>query len=118
MLFAVMAMGVSSPQAKEAKENFTALCKGCHGAEGKGDTKLGQKLGCKDYSDPKVQAAVKDDQMFKSVKEGLKKGDTEVMKPYSTKLTDEEIKALVEDAMPRAHVIGALNTLEYAQRGG
>ncbi|MDE3091822.1 MAG: DegV family protein, partial [Chloroflexota bacterium] len=30
----------------------------------------------------------------------------------------EEIKALVEDAIPRVHVIGALNTLEYAQRGG
>ena len=29
-----------------------------------------------------------------------------------------EIKALVEDAIPRVHVIGALNTLEYAQRGG
>lgn len=29
-----------------------------------------------------------------------------------------EIKALVEDAIPRVHVIGALSTLEYAQRGG
>ncbi|HEX7594196.1 MAG TPA: DegV family protein, partial [Anaerolineae bacterium] len=29
-----------------------------------------------------------------------------------------EIKALVEDAIPRVHVIGALDTLEYAQRGG
>ena len=95
MLFAVLAVSVSSLQAKDAKENFTASCKGCHGVEGKGDTKLGQKLGCKDYSDPKVQAAVKDDQMFKSIKDGLKKSDTEVMKPYSSKLTDEEIKALV-----------------------
>lgn len=30
----------------------------------------------------------------------------------------EEIKALVLDAIPRVHVIGALSTLEYAQRGG
>lgn len=29
-----------------------------------------------------------------------------------------DIKALVEDAIPRVHVIGALDTLEYAQRGG
>ncbi len=29
-----------------------------------------------------------------------------------------EIKAVVEDAIPRVHVIGALDTLEYAQRGG
>ncbi len=30
----------------------------------------------------------------------------------------EEIKQLVQEAIPRVHVIGALNTLEYAQRGG
>ena len=30
----------------------------------------------------------------------------------------EEVKNVVTDAIPRAHVIGALNTLEYAQRGG
>ncbi len=30
----------------------------------------------------------------------------------------EEIKALVEDTIPRAHVMAMLNTLEYAQRGG
>ena len=29
-----------------------------------------------------------------------------------------ELRALVEGAMPRVHVIGMLNTLEYAQRGG
>ena len=29
-----------------------------------------------------------------------------------------EVRAVVEDAIPRAHVIGALSTLEYAQRGG
>jgi cytochrome c6 len=96
MLFAAMALGVSTLQAKDAKENFTTNCKGCHGVEGKGDTRIGQKLGCKDYSDPKVQAAVKDDQMFKSIKEGLKKADGTVsMKPYGDKLTDDEIKALV-----------------------
>ncbi len=32
--------------------------------------------------------------------------------------TLEEVRALVEDAIPRVHVIGALSTLEYAQRGG
>jgi DegV family protein with EDD domain len=30
----------------------------------------------------------------------------------------DELRALVLDAMPRVHVLGALNTLEYAQRGG
>lgn len=30
----------------------------------------------------------------------------------------DEVRAIVEDAIPRVHVIGALSTLEYAQRGG
>ncbi len=29
-----------------------------------------------------------------------------------------EVKEIVADAIPRAHIIGALDTLEYAQRGG
>lgn len=32
--------------------------------------------------------------------------------------TLDEVRTLIEDALPRVHVIGALNTLEYAQRGG
>jgi len=95
---AVAAWGAHAQEAKpkDAKTNYTALCKGCHGETGKGDTKLGKILGARDYSDPKVQESVKDEQMFKSIKEGLKKGDKELMKPYADKLTDEEIKALIK----------------------
>ena len=51
----------------------------------------------KDYSDPKVQAKIKDEEMFKAVKEGLKKSDgTTLMKPYGDKLSDDEIKELVK----------------------
>jgi DegV family protein with EDD domain len=32
--------------------------------------------------------------------------------------TLDEVRTLVQEAMPRVHVIGALDTLEYAQRGG
>ena len=59
----------------DAKENWTTLCAKCHGAEGKGDTKIGAKMGVKDFSDAKVQAALTDDAAFKSLKEGLKSGD-------------------------------------------
>jgi cytochrome c553 len=93
VLFA--ALGVCASYAKDAKENYTTYCKNCHGAEGKGDTKFGQKFGCKDYSDPKIQAAIKDEQIFKAMKEGVKKADRTVMQPYNEKLTDDEIKAIV-----------------------
>lgn len=84
-----------SAKAAEAKENWDNLCAKCHGAEGKGDTKMGQKLGCKDFTDAKVQADIKDDAAFKAIKEGLKSSDDKtLMKPYDT-LSDDEIKALV-----------------------
>ena len=80
----------------EAKENWETLCQKCHGAEGKGDTKMGAKLGCKDLSDAKVQAEIKDDAATKAIKEGLKADDGKtLMKPFDT-LSDAEIKALVD----------------------
>jgi cytochrome c553 len=84
-----------SAKAADAKENWDNMCAKCHGAEGKGDTKMGQKLGCKDFTDAKVQADMKDDAAFKAIKEGLKSDDGKtLMKPFDT-LTDDEIKALV-----------------------
>ena len=84
-----------STKGAEAKENWDTLCAKCHGADGKGDTKMGQKLGCKDFTDAKVQADIKDDAAFKAMKEGLKSSDDKtLMTPFDT-LSDDEIKALV-----------------------
>jgi cytochrome c553 len=84
-----------SARAAEAKENWDNQCAKCHGAEGKGDTKMGQKLGAKDFTDATVQAGIKDDAAFKAIKEGLKSSeDKTLMKPFDT-LSDDEIKALV-----------------------
>ena len=80
--------------AADAKENWTTLCAKCHGAEGKGDTKIGAKMGCKDFTDAKVQASLTDDAIFKSLKEGLKSGEKTLMKPFD-QLSDDDIKALV-----------------------
>lgn len=84
-----------SSRAADAKENYDTLCAKCHGADGKGDTKMGAKLGCKDFTDAKVQGEMKDDAAFKAMKEGLKSADDKtLMKPFD-QLSDEEIKALV-----------------------
>jgi cytochrome c6 len=81
--------------AADVKENWEKSCLKCHGADGKGDTKMGQKLGVRDYTDAKVQADLKDDAAFKAIKEGLKdKEDKTLMKPAEG-LSDDEIKALV-----------------------
>jgi len=79
--------------AADGKAVYSDNCTKCHGDDGKGATKMGTKLGAKDYSDAAVQAALTDDQAFKSIKEGLKKDDKTLMKP--SELSDEDIKASV-----------------------
>jgi cytochrome c553 len=92
---ALSALAVVSASAADAKELFDKNCASCHGKDGKGETKMGQKAGVKDYTDAKVQEAMKDDVAFKSVKEGLKDKDKELMKPFAEKLSDAEIKSLI-----------------------
>jgi mono/diheme cytochrome c family protein len=92
---AIMAMTALSAGAADAKAVWEKDCAKCHGPDGKGDTKMGKKAGAKDYTDAKVQAEMKDDQMAKSIKEGVKDGDTVKMKAFGDALSDDEIKALV-----------------------
>jgi mono/diheme cytochrome c family protein len=94
LLVATLAFTAWSVAAADVKENYEKNCTKCHGPDGKGDTKMGKKLDIKDYTDPKVQAEMKDDKAFKSIKEGMKDGDKTLMKPFDT-LTDEEIKDLI-----------------------
>jgi cytochrome c553 len=84
-----------SARAADAKANWDSLCAKCHGEDGKGQTKIGQKLGIKDFTDAKVQADIKDDNAFKAIKEGKKDQDGKtLMKPFDN-LSDDEIKALI-----------------------
>ncbi|MEY2465900.1 MAG: hypothetical protein QOD03_421 [Verrucomicrobiota bacterium] len=85
----------AAANAADAKENWDKTCAKCHGADGKGQTKMGQKLGIKDYSDAKVQAELKDEVAIKGIKEGVVEDGKKKMEPYAEKLTDDEIKALV-----------------------
>src|SRR6185436_10526940 len=82
--------------AADAKENWDKQCAKCHGPDGKGQTKMGEKLGIKDYTDAKVQEAFKDDEAFKAVKEGLKDAEGKVRMKPAEGLSDDEIKALVQ----------------------
>ena len=93
---ALLVAGAVSLRAADAKENWEKNCAKCHGADGKGDTKMGKKAGVKDYTDAKVQDAMKDEEMTKAIKTGIKDGDTVKMKAYGETLSDDEIKALVK----------------------
>ncbi len=93
---ALLIAGAVSARAAEAKENWEKNCKQCHGEDGKGKTKMGEKLGIKDYTDAKVQGGMKDEEMVKAIKEGVKDGEKTKMKAFGEKLSDDEIKALVK----------------------
>ena len=92
---AVLALTMSTTLAEDTKVNWDKHCASCHGKDGKGQTKAGRSTGVDDLTDPEHQATLKDEKMFTSVKEGLKRGSKEKMKPFKDKLNDEEIKALV-----------------------
>jgi cytochrome c553 len=95
LLSLLITAALCSASAGDAKEMYDKGCAKCHGKDGKGDTKMGQKLGIKDYTDAKVQAELKDDAAIKAIKEGLKDKDGKTLMKPAEDLSDADIKALV-----------------------
>jgi cytochrome c551/c552 len=93
---AVTATAVLSANAADPKDLYEKECTKCHGADGKGDTKMGKKLGAKDYTDAKVQAELKDDAAFKAIKEGLKDKEGKTLMKPAEGMSDDEINGLVK----------------------
>ena len=95
LVASLLAAVAGAGMAADVKENWEKHCQKCHGADGKGQTKMGRQSGVKDYTDPKVQEELKDENAVKIIKEGIVEKDKKKMDPYKDKLTDEEIKALM-----------------------
>ena len=92
---AAMALATWSASAADGKALYADSCAKCHGADGKGDTKMGQKLGVKDYSSAAVQDALKDDDAIKAIKEGVKDKDGKTLMKGTDGISDDDAKALV-----------------------
>ncbi|MHB8877280.1 MAG: c-type cytochrome [Myxococcaceae bacterium] len=95
LLTAAVAVLVLSPAVVLADdaETWDKKCASCHGKDGKGKTKMGEKMGAKDYTDAKVQDAITDAQLEKGITEGLKE---KKMPAFKDKLKPEEIQGLVK----------------------
>jgi len=95
LIIATVAISALSVHAEDGKAIYEKDCAKCHGTDGKGQTAMGKKLACKDYTDAKVQADLKDDAATKAIKEGVKDKDGKVLMKPAEGISDGDIKALV-----------------------
>ena len=73
-------------------ELFVKACAPCHSKDGKAQTPAARKLGVKDLS----LSTLSDEEIGRQIREGKLKAKDSKMPAFKEKLTDEEIKTLVE----------------------
>jgi len=96
-VLAVAVFSISLSSVAFAGGDVWKKCASCHGADGTGQTKMGQKLNVRDFTKAEVQASFTDDDIVKAIKEGVKDDSGKlVMKGDKGKLTDDEVKELVK----------------------
>src|ERR1700737_282360 len=83
---------------KKTERLWKAKCASCHGADGKGQTDQGKKMGIADYTDAAWQKAHSEADVKKAITEGVnreKDGKKQEMEPYKAKLDAAQIDQLV-----------------------
>ena len=71
---------------------FEKKCGTCHGNDGRGKTKMGEKLKVKDFSDPALWKDQTDELLTKSVVDGIAE---KKMPAFKDKLSADELQSLV-----------------------
>ncbi len=78
---------VATAHAEDGKALFAQKCASCHGPDGKGKTKMGEKLGVKDLT--ALPAGT-------DIKASIENGKPPKMTPFKGKLSDAEIQAVTD----------------------
>jgi cytochrome c6 len=76
-------------RADDAATLYKSKCAMCHGADGKGETPAGKKMGVHDFGSPEVQG-MKDAELASAISDGRSK-----MPAYKKSLSADQIKGLV-----------------------
>jgi cytochrome c6 len=89
MLAAGLILWGTPAAADDAAATYKSKCAMCHGADGKGDTPMGKKLGLRDFASPEVQK-MSDDELIAVTTKGKNK-----MPAYENKLSAAQIKDVI-----------------------
>jgi len=80
----------ATPEEPDGAAIFKTKCSMCHGQDGKGFAAIKTP----DFTDPKWQAGITDQQIFDTIKNGSKKNT--MMVAFGSQFKDDEIHALVK----------------------
>ncbi len=88
-------IAVGSAFAASPAENYENQCAKCHGADGKGQTKVGKRLNLRDMTTEAYKKELDDAKALASLKEGIKKDGKEIKKSYASEFSDADLKGLI-----------------------
>jgi mono/diheme cytochrome c family protein len=103
--FSFIVAGTAGVALADGAEVWKKKCTTCHGADGKGQTKMGEKLKIKDLTTAESWKDLDDAKIEKTVKDGVQRDGKDVMPALKDKLTADEIKL----------VVGHVNTFKPAK---
>jgi mono/diheme cytochrome c family protein len=86
-------LAASAADAPTTQQLYDKHCKNCHGSDGKAQTKMGKKHEIDSFADAEWQAKHSDEKIRDVIANGKPKTK---MKAYKSKLTAEQIDALVK----------------------
>lgn len=85
-------LGFSSMAYGDGKELYEKKCASCHAKDGEAKTKMGEKLKVRPFTDKDVQAGLTPEKLTAVIKDGI----PDKKMPAEKKLTDDEVKAVVD----------------------
>jgi mono/diheme cytochrome c family protein len=97
----LLAGTASAADPVDAAKLWSKNCQTCHGADGKGKTKSGEKAKVKDLTAADVKSKLTRAKAIEAIAKGVKEegSDKMAMKAYSEKLSTAEIEALADYSM-------------------